>query len=502
MAIHICPSHSIGHLVASTNSKLSKLTGVTVLKTIMVIGAAHLSVTCRITDTTTVCKESTMEIAFGETVHDVSKALVKNGIHCKLVTKSTNSPLYRALQKSTEDIGVETMLDVSEAYPLPGVIVEEALDGTIISVTESESMAHASIPLDSIVKLMSGVNGILIEGTLASHTIIRVLEQAALRQIPVWIIAKNGPELVRLSHIPGVKAAIFTTRTVIDYLHKKISYLMEAPDSGISLLASAPLIVFDKGEIKATNGTSSQLIKIPHTQGSKTGWCLGTIAKILKEMLGGVALNTVLNNLAQNSELIYSEKSDTSLDQIISTIYQAANTDFLTGILNRRGLDLELNSRTMQALLRKGQVSVITLDIDHFKKINDKFGHDMGDEVLKWFSKLLTKMLRTNDILARTGGEEFVIVLPGETQSSAVLIAERLRAGVEAESKLATHLPTNFTISIGVAVHQPADSYTQTVKRADEALYLAKSTGRNKVGLAPAVKPPSTTEINVLRATD
>ncbi|WP_251864004.1 sensor domain-containing diguanylate cyclase [Achromobacter sp. Marseille-Q4962] len=157
-----------------------------------------------------------------------------------------------------------------------------------------------------------------------------------------------------------------------------------------------------------------------------------------------------------------------------------STTDKLTGVLNRRGLDEAM------ALLQaeESPVSIVILDVDHFKRINDHYGHSAGDRALQRLAALMAEGSRIGDTLARTGGEEFAMLLPGASLTAAAAIAERLRerlAGLAAPQDI----PVAFTVSVGVA-HYPTHGATlaETLDRADQALYYAKRHGRDAVCVA------------------
>jgi diguanylate cyclase (GGDEF)-like protein len=121
-------------------------------------------------------------------------------------------------------------------------------------------------------------------------------------------------------------------------------------------------------------------------------------------------------------------------------------------------------------------------DIDHFKRLNDTYGHSTGDVVLKAVARRLSDTLRPTDFLVRYGGEEFVALLPGATADTAHIAAERLRKAIEREEHLSTTAmgTLRVTISLGIAVLQPGDSLERLIERADVALYRAKAAGRNQ----------------------
>jgi diguanylate cyclase (GGDEF)-like protein len=158
-----------------------------------------------------------------------------------------------------------------------------------------------------------------------------------------------------------------------------------------------------------------------------------------------------------------------------------ALTDPLTGVFNRRTfMDLS-NKETARAQRRGSLTSVFMIDIDHFKRINDTYGHPVGDLVIKALAETATKGLRPTDILARYGGEEFVITLPETDGDVAKRVAERLRAALEALTVPADSAEVRFTVSIGVATFATGVSITAAMERADHALYRAKQHGRNRV---------------------
>ena len=156
-----------------------------------------------------------------------------------------------------------------------------------------------------------------------------------------------------------------------------------------------------------------------------------------------------------------------------------SETDPLTGIANRRRTLTALDQAIATALAERRPLSVAMFDIDHFKQINDTFGHQTGDEVLKQVAAKAAKELRSADTVGRFGGEEFVVVLPNATADIAARVGERIRNAIETSGE-----GPCVTISIGVAELQPDENGQNALRRADEALYVAKNEGRNTLRLA------------------
>jgi diguanylate cyclase len=159
-----------------------------------------------------------------------------------------------------------------------------------------------------------------------------------------------------------------------------------------------------------------------------------------------------------------------------------ATIDGLTGVLNRRGL--EDAALKMQGICKRINLSmaILVIDVDHFKKVNDKFGHLFGDDVLRHLTKVINEILRSGDVLGRYGGEEFCVFLPNTSEKDATGLAERIRLGVEKSLHDINQKTIKATVSVGVADSVRAGyDFKGLVAAADSALYVAKNKGRNRV---------------------
>jgi diguanylate cyclase (GGDEF)-like protein/putative nucleotidyltransferase with HDIG domain len=167
-----------------------------------------------------------------------------------------------------------------------------------------------------------------------------------------------------------------------------------------------------------------------------------------------------------------------SVTQLVHRLSEAALTDTLTGLKNRLALERELQAEVERALRSDEPLSVVIGDLDYFKSVNDRLGHRAGDEALVRAGQVLLRYRRAGDSVARTGGEEFTILLPGATEHEAYLVAERMRTAVERE--FLGH-PAVLTFSFGVATYPDHGRTADTVlEAADQALYAAKALGRNR----------------------
>lgn len=179
--------------------------------------------------------------------------------------------------------------------------------------------------------------------------------------------------------------------------------------------------------------------------------------------------------------------------RIVLLAEHAANHDYLTGAWSRRAF-FDIGNREIARAARTGRpMSLLLVDMDNFKPVNDTHGHAAGDRVLKEFVHELLQELRSIDSLCRMGGDEFVVLMPETDQPGAVAVADRLRVRVEQ----AHALLSGVTVSIGAATQQPEDTLNSMLTRADTALYTAKEQGRNRVSLEHGAPPlsPSTSAV-------
>lgn len=196
-----------------------------------------------------------------------------------------------------------------------------------------------------------------------------------------------------------------------------------------------------------------------------------------------------------------SRRVEGQLHELAQQLYEASIHDPLTGAFNRRFFAKQLTRELAYARRHGTSVSVLILDIDHFKRVNDTFGHSAGDQVLCEVAGRLKRQIREEDWLARHGGEEFVVLLRGVHQEGAAAAAERLRASVAAAPCQTQLVAIPVTISVGCATHMGGDlDEDELLSLADSRLYLAKRAGRNRVTSEGDGTPTSSGEIVLIRA--
>ncbi len=281
----------------------------------------------------------------------------------------------------------------------------------------------------------------------------------------------------------GVVYAGIVWTTVINP-HIGISTALVPAAAGITLLLSALMIVRNRIHPRPAEwAAAASMLLFAITQGIAAGMA------VMQGAGGDVAYQALYMHynfltlpagyMAMGMFVIFMLASDISID-----MKEIAIHDQLTGVLNRRGLG-ERGAQAYATARRTGRpVSVIMSDIDRFKKINDEYGHAFGDIALVHFSKLMRENRRAEDVLARIGGEEFALILPGTELAAAMDIADKLCAKIESHEMQVDGVMIAMTASFGVAMVSDNDTcLSDTVSRADRALYRSKRAGRNQVDL-------------------
>ena len=207
-----------------------------------------------------------------------------------------------------------------------------------------------------------------------------------------------------------------------------------------------------------------------------------TVAALLPQLIGNIdsdATTTILITIVVMSSFAFAFSRITNRQR--EQLMQLATKDPLTGAGNRRGLDAKLDEVVNNHKRNGMTASMLLLDLDHFKKVNDVHGHAVGDQILKRITEIVNLRIRVTDSLYRVGGEEFVVVLESQNADRAAHLAEQLRTLVQA-NELVPDRP--ITISLGVAELAGDETANDWMHRADEALYRAKRAGRNSTSIA------------------
>lgn len=317
---------------------------------------------------------------------------------------------------------------------------------------------------------------------------------------------------LRAVHIGGGGSVISTQYNPLGILG--VSVLGLAVVAAFALLMSWLVPMLSGGALTRSSGISSEkvattgqkierelskvleLIRAHMTTNDSYAQSLSNAQSRLAVLPEGEQVRVIVSLLVAENERMRRDSSDLKLkleesrrqiDSLRSSLLQAEEVvlrDPLTGVGNRRCFDVTIEKAISESEEIGMPLALIMCDIDHFKRINDAFGHQVGDEIIKMFSRVIENNVREGDTVIRYGGEEFAIILPKASQTDAKTVAERIRRQIE--SKKLTIRETNqkigqMTASFGVAEHRRGDDVEMLVQRADAKLYDAKSAGRNRV---------------------
>ncbi len=307
-------------------------------------------------------------------------------------------------------------------------------------------MGEKNTPLDSLVMPPLGAFLILLElGLLRGWASPRAIWVVGLASCSCYLVASLCYEIARGDYYPGLPA-------------------------GTYWLMSVYIFTFF-------------MVRLEHTMRFSVIYFLVTVGALiigaaLAPQRGELFVNSCVQLVLSNSFMVVLLHLYSKIRGRYVEMQQFAHTDVLTRLANRRFAEASIERIISQANSRQDGFSFILIDVDHFKRINDTHGHRVGDQVLQELAVILSSNARENDILARWGGEEFLLLAPGRQGDQVTQFAERLRSRV---SELRVVRDVAFTISLGIATYRDNDTMDTLLARADKALYQAKSNGRNRV---------------------
>jgi len=256
-----------------------------------------------------------------------------------------------------------------------------------------------------------------------------------------------------------------------------------APEQGEPQQARALLTDILRAIGDFSNDTASYHEEIDAHIASLQAQSGGELGALVETILASArGLRTSGDSLNQSLQEAQAEIE--SLRKSLQDATHEAQRDFLTGLFNRKAFDRMMDEMTSLAAKEQVPFSLLMIDVDHFKRFNDKHGHPIGDEVLKMVARLLKDTVKGTDIVTRFGGEEFAVILPNTPLKGAQVVAENIRINISRKELRHREQGVsygNVTVSIGLAAFDSADNVPLLIKRADDALYEAKRGGRNRV---------------------
>jgi diguanylate cyclase len=265
-------------------------------------------------------------------------------------------------------------------------------------------------------------------------------------------------------------------------LHRHEHALLSAIDDLTSRINSEQL------QMNSFHGAMERMVEVLARTAEQDKVTAEILLKVVN-VVGEVGKNRVASGSRALAGMDRKKDEVTALRDELLKVRRLANTDALTGLSNRRHFDEKLVS----GFDKPSTFALLIADIDHFKRLNDAYGHAFGDHVLKAVAQAIRKTLREGSFLARTGGEEFAIIVPGAMGQDAMNVAERVRIAIEKMRVTNEKSPVPVTLSIGVALSTQAQNPDHLYEMADAALYRSKNSGRNRSTLCDPSEDTSST---------
>jgi diguanylate cyclase (GGDEF)-like protein len=377
-------------------------------------------------------------------------------------------------------------------YGLRSIMVAPLeLDDRLIGVVYLDSRVAKGVFTEADIEILTAVTShIAVSLETARAAQLEIAVQSAREQRDTAELLRFSIQELTATLDPGEVLARVTAvmaRAVpadrVCLIHRDADLIVSSPD-GIDLHGVDVEALLALEEACQGDGTATMPPGVGDLLGDVRGWLASPLAAHGHGRGVLLAASTTSAFTGTHLDIASALTSEAAIAyahaRLFAQVQQMAVTDVLTGVHNRRRFT-ELASQYLSVAVRNGRpLAVMMLDIDHFKKVNDTYGHSSGDDVIRAVAEALQSQIRGSDLLGRYGGEEFVVLL-SELHTDPWEVAERLRTTV-ADASVANPVgPIRVTISIGVAQLKPDDDLVRLITRADEALYRAKDNGRNQV---------------------
>lgn len=454
------------------------------MKTALVTGSLNLDVISTSKDKPEVFhRKGFTKIHFGGAGRNAAVNLAQLSMPVVFMGVSNSSPIARLSVDDLQAQGVKTHMFVAPQTP-DAIFSGHIFHGELISSMSATPIEDVVFPADFIDQAMQNASCVLASATHSVESLQNILESANRHKVPFLLAGDSAERTLKVLELKGEIHSLFVDKGEITHLHKHIPQCQTWED--IAKALKTTLVITEGAEPVSLITPDGKTTEIPVQAVTVEGNTLGAgdflysatayyhihqnkplpeaVADAIRE--APMLLARHHTHLGRGEELAFN----------IKKVMDQAETDRLTGLLNREGLQNFISGEGV----RNQRITVALLDVDHFKKVNDTYGHQVGDDILKTISRLLRESVRHGDALARWGGEEFALLTVNTPRKSFEQLIERIRFTI-AEYQHPELDGNHVTASIGVAFGQAGDSYEALFEKADKALYEAKTGGRNRI---------------------
>ncbi|MGF6603289.1 diguanylate cyclase (GGDEF)-like protein [Paraburkholderia sp. GAS448] len=455
------------------------------IKTGLVIGSAHLDILARpATESEHKDRIGSVTIEAGGTACNLAFNLRRLGRPVRLLTAWGASPIERLMGGHIQDKGVDLIADEIDGMPLAAFVAQLTVQGDMHTAVSATPVDTHTFHEARIREAMNGIGYVIVEANLNTQSLRSIITVAKEAGIPVFALAVSQDKVERLAHVlPNVTAAFMNGAEA-----ERLMEVMQAIDPADLATITGSTLVVTRGERGAVvyqpdetrlKISAPPLEHIDTLLGVGDAFSIGIIDGVVQdgmsyeaaahrahELIREIARQTACNAFSMNA-----------LNNIVSALYETARNDQLTRLMRRSAFEIEYTR------FEKGWGhTLIMVDCDHFKRVNDQLGHHTGDLVLQGVAAVLENSVRASDMPCRWGGDEFVILLPHTSAEDSVRVVERIRI-LAREAEL-----YGVTLSMGIATSRPGETLGLLMQRADAAMYRAKQAGRDSFHIAEEVE--------------
>ena len=379
----------------------------------------------------------------------------------KSVNMTNNNPTKSMTLTYVVSLSIIAILSILVHFMLDRIINEQSDSASIVNISGKQRMLSQRVSLFTMEYLSTG------------HSKSQQEAQQALNQINhnhqfLLNYHTNSEDLRQLYYHPphevNDKLATFS-QLITEALNTKLPDVVEeTSDKNLQFLELAKHSLLNSLDTVVAQHETDSIQKVEEL-------------RFAQQMVSVIIILTLLIEA-----LFIFRPMVSKVSRFAERLQKEANHDPLTGLLNRRSFSLLLDKALALSRRHNHKLSLVTFDIDHFKSVNDNYGHDVGDKTLQHISSIIKSNTRVSDSVARFGGEEFVMLLPQTKQQDAFYLANKIREKIENSPLSLDGIILEITVSAGVSEFQTLDEGMEdALKRSDDSLYQAKSTGRNKV---------------------
>lgn len=455
---------------------------------VFVAGSAHLDVLGQITgDEGTVDKVGDATIEIGGTACNIAVNLASLGFRPRLLTAMREqSPYSKIVASYLKEHGVDVRIVNQESLRAAVFSVHIGADGEMLSAVSSMPVEFATFDDDVVSECMENAKCAILECNLSGKTLEQFTRIAGEKNIPVYISGVSEEKSLRIADINSRIQGVYFNSKEARYFGKRI-VANTNPLRIADKLGCNVVVTQDRNGVSVIESGEEHFVAPPelnnpiHTLGAGDALMAYSVVKHIFE---GIPLSAAVEGGVQFAKTIIERNNcnagnGAGMEMALINLDNMATKDIMTGLTNRRAAEKFLSIAQDNHIRSGVTYSLLMVDIDHFKRVNDTFGHDVGDEAIKAVAGVLNATVRSGDVACRWGGEEFICILNGADVNTAQQVGERIRHNVE---QLNIPVVEHVTVSIGIAAaDQHSNDWHVLFKNADLGLYDAKQGGRNRV---------------------